>query len=281
MKELLQLITIAGVFLMAASILLSNQNIKQKISRSLTKERLIQRLESPQMKILFKESGLSISDHTVNLVRYGTVLGYIIIDFITRFLTKTSFSTLPLLIGLIIICLTAPIPFTPFSYILNKLKSRHSLNKDSELIGFMKFYENNLVRAHPLQLHVFVRKTAVQFNTIQKELFLLSEMLIDKNLEESLDWWVKNYPEGHPFINEIRTIILSTQNTDHLEAKRYIESQAKYLSQLASDQYKKKGMFAGDIAKILNSAPSILSFIMITIFAFMYLMIIRSQSSFY
>lgn len=278
MREFLQLITVAGVFYLCGLVLLSNTQIRHRISTTLTKERIERRFESERMRQMFKDSGLNISSKIVNILRYCGVCAYIVLDAIIRFLTNQPMSWLPILIGMFTIFLTSSLPLTPMTLLMSKLKSRHSISRDSELIAFIKFYESNRLREHPMQLHYFCRRVAGQFSIINSELYRLSEMLVDKKIEEALNWWILQYPSNHEFISEIRTIIMTSENASREEVQAYLQSQSQYLIKLSSDQYRKKGMFAGDMAKILTGIPAILTFIMIICFVFMYLMIIRSQT---
>lgn len=278
MREFLQLMTVAGVFYLSGLILISNHIIRNKLSNKYSKEKIIARFESEKLKQMFVDSGMNWSAKIYNIVRFGGASGYIIIDLIFRYITQASFSPIPLLIVLILLFLTAPLPLTPVSFLLQKLSQRHFIARESELIGFLKFYENNRSRSNPIQLHTFCKRVSGNFIHIRGELLQLSERLIDRDLEESLDWWVNQYPKDHEFLGEIRTIILTTESSNAIDAKKYLETQNQYLIKLSSDHYKKKGMFAGDIAKILNGIPSLLSFVMIITFVFMYLMIIRQQT---
>lgn len=280
MREFLQLVTIAGVFYLAALILYSNNTIRNKLTNTFSKEKIISRFESEKFKKMFSDSGISISSKMVNLVRFGGSAGYVIIDLLIRYLTSSTFSYIPLLIVLILIFLTSPLPLTPMSFVLGKLKSRYFLQKDSELVGLIKFYENNRARINPVQLHTFFKRVSGSFKLIGPELLELSERLIDKELNEALDWWVNQYPKDHEFIGEIRTIILTTESSSGEEAIKYLNSQNQFLIRLSSDQYKKKGMFVGDIANYLNGIPSVLTFVMVITFVFMYLMIVQKQLTF-
>lgn len=279
MKELFQLITIAGCFYLAGLVLHSNAVVRRRLSHVFSKERVLSRLENEKFREVFKKSGIKWSSSHVNALRFGGVIAYLLLDGISRFLTKMPYSLTPFLLACLVLLVTSTTPISPLMMLLKKLSRRQEIHRDSELIAFTKFYENNRMRDHPMQLHFFCRSVAPQFSIIQHELFQLSERLIDKSMEEALEWWVDQYHSENHFISEVRTMILTSENASREDARQYLQSQSKYLSKLSSDQYKKKGMFAADLAKLVTGIPSILAFAMVIVFVFMYLAIIKNQTN--
>jgi hypothetical protein len=239
---------------------------------------LIHKFHSERLQQMMSNTGIEFASFQINFFRYLIVVSFIVINVISRFFRGDEMSFTPFMFGLIFIICTSPHRFTPWGRILTILRNRRLIKKDSQLISLLRLYENNKMKLQSFQLHAFFNRVSNHFNLIRSELLEVSERIIDQDIQDALDWWVQQYPADHQIMGQIRTILLLTEGMeDQHRAAEYIKSQSEYISKISSDQYKRRWNMIGDYAKVVNSIPSILTFVMIFALVLLYVNLIRSQ----
>ena len=283
MRIFFQLVALAGLIYLIFLILF-HQNNKKLINRwrmQLNPQKVMNRFHSEQMEILFQDAGFKNISRNINFYRWMLVLAYLILSITVELARGNSIGFTPFIVAASAIFITSPLNYAPAGYVLRKVKQQNIIRKDSEIISFLKLYENNRMNEnHYIQFESFCMQMAPHFRFIRKELMQLSERVIDDGLERALDWWVELYPSDHKFISEIRTVLLTTESLDDKsKVLVYLKEQGKIINKISSDQYLRRWTLIGDIAGIFNSIPSLGTFIMIIWLVLLYLNILKSNVS--
>ncbi|MDQ0195501.1 hypothetical protein [Paenibacillus wynnii] len=260
------------------------------VSSSTKQERYLQRLElrwnnfgnrkgNERLQQLLHNGGLSISARKVTMFRYTAALFYLTMQVLGDYIHHDVFSGYDVLVTCLILIITSPSRFLPFGWLLAWLHQKTKIQKDGELISFIRLYENNRLRRDGyMQFGAFCAGTAAHFQYIRQDLYELSEGAIDEGVERAIEAFCAKFPENHAFINDIRSILLATEGMDDdVEAARYLREQGKIISKISSDQYLKKWSFIGDISSIITVIPSIATFLMIVSLAMQYIMLIKGN----
>lgn len=277
------IVAIAGVSYMAVMAIISYNpaRFKNRFRRQLSPERLSQPFQSRKMQDVIENAGWNVSSKKINIFRFLAISGFLMVSYGSAILKNQDIGFWPIFISLIFMICTSSARFTPSGWVLRKLHQRNIIQKDGELIAFVKLYENNrMKRSGYVQLSSFCTQIAPHFEFIGKDLIILSERMIEDGLESAMDWFVSNYPRNHPFIHDIRTILITVESMDDYETvARHLKSQSAIISKISSDQYARRWNYIGDMATIFTSVPSILIFVMVISLVLLYVTIIKNNFS--
>ncbi|MBY9080946.1 hypothetical protein KIH86_12585 [Paenibacillus sp. HN-1] len=281
MDRFFMLAAVIGIIYLAVLIFVSSTEQQERYMLRLRHrwEGLGERLNQGKLAQLLYDSGLMISARKVTLLRYSAALLYVLAQTLGSYIRGVPFSWWDLLIGVLILILTSPARFLPLGWVLAWLHQRSVIRKDGELISFLRLYENNRLRKRGYsQFGIFCAEAAGHFVHIRHDLYELSERAVDEGPERAIEWFCKRFPEGHPFIGDIRSILLATEGMDDdLEAASYLKEQGNIIAQISSDQYLRKWSIIGDVATVINVIPSIATFLMIVTLAMQYIMLIKGN----
>ncbi|WP_410513888.1 hypothetical protein PaeBR_05560 [Paenibacillus sp. BR2-3] len=281
MDRLLLLIAVFGVVYLALLVFVSSSSKQERylLRLGLKWNTLGTRMGSDRLQLLLNNSGLSISARKVTMFRYCAGLLYFTLQAAGDYIRESPFSGYDLLITFLILVITSPSRFLPFGWLLAWLHQKTLIQKDGELISFIRLYENNRLRKHGyMQFGAFCAGIARHFQHIRQDLYELSERAVDEGTDRAIEWFCCKFPDNHAFINDIRSILLATEGMDDdTEAARYLREQGKIISKISSDQYLKKWSFIGDISSIINVIPSIATFLMIVSLAMQYILLIKGN----
>lgn len=281
MDRLLLLITVIGIVYFALLVFVSTSSKQERylVRLGIRWNALGERVERDRLQQLLNDSGLSISARKVTLFRYSAALIYLLTQLLSDFIRSNPFSIYDPLIALLILVISSPMPYFPFGWVLAWLHQKTVIQKDGELISFIRLYENNRLRKRGyVQFGAFCGSTAGHFQYIRQDLYELSERAIDEGVEGAIEWFCAKFPDNHSFINDIRSILLATEGMDDdTEAANYLREQGKIISKISSDQYLKKWSFIGDLSTIINVIPSISTFLMIVAMAMQYILLIKGN----
>lgn len=281
MDRLLLLITVIGIVYFALLVFVSTSSKQERylVRLGIRWNALGERVERDRLQQLLNDSGLSISARKVTLFRYSAALIYLLTQLLSDFIRSNPFSIYDPLIALLILVISSPMPYFPFGWVLAWLHQKTVIQKDGELISFIRLYENNRLRKRGyVQFGAFCGSTAGHFQYIRQDLYELSERAIDEGVEGAIEWFCAKFPDNHSFINDIRSILLATEGMDDdTEAANYLREQGKIISKISSDQYLKKWSFIGDLFTIINVIPSISTFLMIVAMAMQYILLIKGN----
>lgn len=281
MDRLLLLITVIGIVYFALLVFVSTSSKQERylVRLGIRWNALGERVEGDRLQQLLNNSGLSISARKVTLFRYSAALIYLLTQLLSDFIRSNSFSIYDPLIALLILVISSPMRYFPFGWVLAWLHQKTVIQKDGELISFIRLYENNRLRKRGyVQFGAFCGSAAGHFQYIRQDLYELSERAIDEGVEGAIEWFCAKFPDNHSFINDIRSILLATEGMDDdKEAANYLREQGKIISKISSDQYLKKWSFIGDLSTIINVIPSISTFLMIVAMAMQYILLIKGN----
>ncbi|AIQ45481.1 hypothetical protein R70723_05905 [Paenibacillus sp. FSL R7-0273] len=281
MERLLLLIAVCGVVYLSLLVFVSSSTRQERYALRLGIKwaSFGEKLENERLQQLLYSSGLSVSAGKITIFRYSAALIYLAVQAVGRFVRVAPFSGTDLLVALLILMISSPMRYLPFGWLLAWLHQKTLIQKDGELISFIRLYENNRLRKRGyVQFGAFCAGTANQFYHIRQDLFELSERAVDEGTEKAIEWFCSKFPEGHAFINDIRSILLATEGMDDdTEAANYLREQGKIITKISSDQYLKKWSFIGDVSTLINVIPSIATFLMIVSLAMQYIMLIKGN----
>lgn len=281
MDRILVLTAIFGVVYLALLVFVSSSSKQERYLQRLGIKwnNLGNRKGNEQLQQLLYNSGLSISARKVTLFRYSAALLYFTLQVMGDYIRRNPFSGYDLFVACLILVITSPSRFLPFGWLLVWFHQKTKIQKDGELISFIRLYENNRLRRFGyVQFGAFCAGTAEHFQYIRQDLYELSERATDEGVERAIEAFCSKFPDNHPFINDIRSILLATEGMDDdTEAAGYLREQGKIISKISSDQYLKKWSFIGDISSIINVIPSIATFLMIVSLAMQYIMLIKGN----
>ncbi|MEK3762719.1 hypothetical protein MKZ07_30515 [Paenibacillus sp. FSL P4-0338] len=281
MDRLLLLIAVTGVVYLALLVFVSSSSRQERYVLRLGQQwkAFGERVHNERLQQLLDQSGLSISAAKITLFRYSAAFLYLLVQATGDFVRSERMSIYDPLIALLILVITSPQRVLPFGWVLSWLHQKTLIQKDGELISFIRLYENNRLRKRGyVEFGAFCAGTANHFSYIRQDLYELSERAVDEGTERAIEWFCSKFPENHMFINDIRSILLATEgmDDDH-EAAKYLQEQGKIITKISSDQYLKKWSFIGDISTIINVVPSIATFLMIVSLAMQYIMLIKGN----
>ncbi|MEK3771074.1 hypothetical protein MKY14_21260 [Paenibacillus sp. FSL R5-0887] len=281
MDRLLLLITVIGIVYVALLVFVSSSSKQERylVRLGIRWNSLVEHVQSDRFQQLLNECGLSISARKVTLFRYSAAIIYLFSQVVSDFIRSVPFSIYDPLIALLILIISSPMRYLPLGWVLAWLHQKTNIQKDGELISFIRLYENNRLRKRGyVQFGAFCGSTAGHFQYIRQDLYELSERAVDEGVEGAIEWFCAKFPDNHHFINDIRSILLATEGMDDdTEAANYLREQGKIISKISSDQYLKKWSFIGDLSTIINVIPSIATFLMIVAMAMQYILLIKGN----
>lgn len=281
MDRLLLLIAVFGIVYIALLVFISSSSKQERyiLRLKLKWKSLGERVQGDKLQQVLDDSGLTISAGKITLFRYSAALLYLTIRVASDFIQSDSFSGYDLLIAILILLVSSPKRYLPLGWLLAWLHQKTLIQKDGELISFIRLYENNRLRKRGyVQFGAFCGSTAGHFQYIRQDLYELSERAVDEGVEGAIEWFCAKFPDNHSFINDIRSILLATEgmDDDH-EAANYLREQGRIIAKISSDQYLKKWSFIGDVSTIINVIPSIATFLMIVSLAMQYILLIKGN----
>ena len=281
MDRLLLIFAVFGIVYVALLVFVSTSSKQERyiLRLGLKWKSLEERVQDDRLQRVLNDSGLSISARKITMFRYSAALIYLVIQVVSNFVRSESFSVYDPLIAVLILMVSSPIRYFPLGWILAWLHQNTLIQKDGELISFIRLYENNRLRKRGyVQFGAFCGSTAGHFQYIRQDLYELSERAVDEGVEGAIEWFCAKFPDNHSFINDIRSILLATEGMDDdTEAANYLREQGKIIAKISSDQYLKKWSFIGDLSTIINVIPSIATFLMIVSLAMQYILLIKGN----
>lgn len=147
MDRLLLLISILGVVYLSLLVFVSSSRQERYVHRLGVKWKALgERVQNERLQQLLHGSGLSISASKITLFRYSAALIYLAVQVTGDFIRAVPFSIYDLLIAVLILLITSPLRYLPFGWLLAWLHQKALIQKDGELISFIRLYENNRLR---------------------------------------------------------------------------------------------------------------------------------------
>lgn len=249
--------------------------------KQLTFENFRHRLESEKLQILLNNAGIPSASGNINFFRYGAAGLYLILQLAVGYIRKEQPTATDFIIPAVIIMATSSAKFAPLGALLRKVHTNKISKKDGELISFLKLYENNRMkkRGHT-EFSSFCAQVASHSKYIRQDLYELSQRSIDEGVEKGIDWFCNQFPANHPFIADVRSIMLATESMSaDDDAISYLNNQSKIIGKISADQYERKMGNIGSVATLITLTPAMATFLMIVVLSLLYVMIIKNQYS--
>lgn len=237
------------------------------------------KFESEKLQTLLNNAGLKASSKRINLFRYSAAIAYVSVQVLNSFLRYQPFPLVDILIGIGIIALSSHARYLPLGLILRRMHHNEFVRKDGELISFLRQYENNRLRKKgSTEFGTYCAQVAPNLDYLRSDLYGMSERCVDLGTENAIKWFCDQFPSNHPFINDIRSILLATEGKNNdSEAAQYLSSQSKSISKISSDHYLRKWTRIGEYLTIVATIPSIATFLMVVVLAMKYILLIKGN----
>lgn len=276
MQQIFVFIFLIGLVSLVTLILIAANPYKASSYRQqLHPSRLINRLQSQKLQEILDHAGIDMTAKFYNLFRWGAAITYLVFDGIERWIDHEAYSFRPFLIALLWIVCTSPLRYAPIGWLFRKLQFNRMIKKNGELISFLRLYANNRLKQRGyVQLSAFCDSVADYFKLIGKDIKALSLRLVEDDTEPALDWFVGRFPKNHPFIKDIRSIVLAAESFNHAEeAREFLKQQNESIANISRDQYASRWKFIGELANIFNTIPSILTTLMLLVLVLIHITI--------
>lgn len=214
---------------------------------------------------ILENAGLRINSNQFNLIRYSVIGLVIVYGYGSYFVKGLSLDFRPVAIAILIYLSTTTQKYAPVMIIFRSMQKSKERKRNSELVSFLKTYQaNKRNAAYQLPLSSLCNQVAENYTYIQSDLKMLSTLITEENLMHALDWWRKRFDERHPFFEQFKNIIATTENEpDHEKSIEYLQSQSDTIANISSKIYKEKWDAINTIATVFNAIPSLLAFVMI------------------
>lgn len=256
-ETLFLLLTVVGFCLLAYAI------ADVRLHKKFHPELIAEKFQSEPLQKAFRDAGLNVSAQKFLLIRFFGFVGYEAVLALSSWISGSSFPIVPALIGVLLLLATSTVPVSPLGLALSWLKKRHDLRKDAELISFLILYEKSWKRRGYQQFSEFCRQRAAESKYLQPDLLILARRVDEEGIEKALDHFVSRFPPDHPFVKDIRSIIIAVEGMKDSDAAiKYLEDQSRIISGISSDVYSRKWKLIGDIGNIFNTLPAMILFLM-------------------
>lgn len=236
------------------------------------------KLQSEALQQVLRNAGLNVSAKRFNFFRIFTSALLLFLGYGSAIVRGEDLAITPLAIVFLLWFSTSPNRFTLGGLIYSRLKKFQTIKRNGELMSFLKLYENNK-RLNNLRFEHFLKRVAPHFTLIGKELIILSERVTDEGLEEGLKWFSAQYP-NHPFVPNICTIILATEEREGEDVIQYLDQESHTIARISNDLYMSRWNTLSSLVTVLNSFPSFAMFFLIIILVVYYTVLVQSQIHF-
>lgn len=281
MQRVFMLISVVGIVYVAFVIFLSSgkKETNNLLRKQLTMKNFRHRMESEKLQHLLNNAGIPSASGNINLFRYGAAGLYLILQLTIGYIRKQPPAATDFIIPAGIILVTSSGKFAPLGAFLRKVHSDQISKKDGEIISFLKLYENNRMKKRgTTEFSSFCNQVASHSKYLRQDLYELSQRSIDEGVEKAIDWFCNQFPANHPFINDVRSIMLATESMSSDEdAISYLNNQSKIIAKISADQYLRRWSNIGSISTFITITPAMATFLMIVVLSLMYVMIIKNQ----
>lgn len=208
-----------------------------------------------EIEIILKKAGnpLGLTAYRYQLFRYGIILSLGIYYFVFPLVIQQRFVFWVLPIVILLLLASSPkLPFSLFTFVMNKLASIHESRKNNEIFQLydLLISEIELMESHQVNMYHVLKNLYKNFYSIQPE---LQELLQPANWKEdptpALEHFAEriNTSEAHMLIN-----ILSKfdKHTDKEVAVASLESNAELFATNKIENYRMRKKLTYDLALI-------------------------------
>lgn len=262
MRNAFVLLSFVGLAYFAMLVATSQPTVRSMFRRQLNIKRLTDRLHSEAFQEILRKSGISLSAKRFNLFRIFLSAVVLVVGYGSVIFRNEPPTPIPLLLIFLIWYATSPHRYTLGGVIYSALQKRQITKKNGELISFLKLYENNK-RLQNLSIEHFLKRIAPHFRLLRKELIILSERVTDDGVQEALNWFVRQFPPDHPYVGQIRTIIMVTEGKEGEEVVKYLDQESYTIARISNDLYLSRWNFISTLATVVNAIPSMAMFALI------------------
>jgi hypothetical protein len=108
---------------------------------------------------------------------------------------------------------------------------------------------------------------------LRHDLLLLSQRVTVSGLEAAFHWLEKRHPAHH----EVFTIVQTTERLGQAEAIRFLQENGRMLTKLSSDRYERRWKTVGQWLNLLNTLPSMATFVMMLVLVLQYVALLKGR----
>lgn len=276
MRNAFVLSSFVGLAYLAVLVATAQPAVRKMFRRQFNPRRLADRLQSEAFQEILRQAGINITAKRLNLFRLYLSAGILLAGYGPAFFQNEQPTTIPLILVFLVWFLTSPRPFTLGGFIYSRLTRRQQNRKNGELMSLLKLYENNK-RLQDLKFEHFLKRVAPHFRLLKNDLIILSERVTDDGLHDALNWFVNQFPPNHPFVGQIRTIILATEGKEGEEAVRYLDQESHTIARISNDMYLSRWNTISAFATVVNAIPSFAMFFLIILLVLYHITLVREQ----
>jgi hypothetical protein len=227
---------------------------------------------------LLSDAGLGWKAAHVQAIRFGVAAVYPLYTYVTKVLLHEPFTVAPVMVAMLWLLGTSPARISPLGLLVHARKKHVAAKRDSEWIAFLRLYENNhRNKQRSLQFSAFCEQIAPYLPHLRHDLLVLSQRVTVDGMEKAFEWLESRFPVHHPFIHEVFAIVQTTERLGSEEAVRFLYENSRVLTKLSSDQYERRWKTIGQWLNVLNTVPSMATFLMMVVLILLYVSMIKSQ----
>ena len=232
--------------------------------RRLVEEKL---LNSEGVRRAFEAFGVRWKVRVYQSVRYLTAAGWIVYAYGSALMTGEKLTTGPLLAAALIVALTSTIPFSPVWWFFRWKKRREELERDGELIAFVRLFEMGRGRT---SLPVFCVQVSGYFSALRTDLLELSRRLTAEGQDRAFAWFESRFPKRHEYIHHVTLLLRQPQETREVSG---------FLEKLSRSHFERRWKLIGPWLSVMNVVPSFVVMVMVVMLVVQYVTIVKNQIS--
>lgn len=226
------------------------------------------------MRRLLADAGLGWKTSHVQVIRFGAAVLFLVYAYGSVLWRQEDLSLAPIFVTAVWLLGTSPVRFSPFGLFAHVRKTVAATRRDGEWIVFLRLYENNRRNHHRgLQFAAFCEQVAPYLPLLRHDLLLLSQRVTVSGLEKAFKWLEERFPSHH----EVFAIVQTTERLGNAEAVRFLHENSRVLTKLSSDRYERRGKAVGQWLNLLNTLPSMTTFLMMLVLVLLYVTMIKNQ----
>lgn len=231
---------------------------------------------SERWRSLLEDAGFHWKVSHVQAMRIGVSAVYLFYAYGASIVLHEPFTIAPVILATGWWMATSPVRFSPLGLFIHVRKAYAAAKRGGEWIVFLRLYENNRRNKHrSLQFSAFCEQAAPYLPMLRHDLLILSQRVTVGGLEKAFEWLESRFPDHH----EVFAIIQTTERLGAEEAVRFLSENNRVLTKLSSDQYERRWKTVGQWLNMLNTVPSMATFLMMVVLVMLYVTLIKSQVS--
>jgi len=223
---------------------------------------------------LLVDAGLHWKASHVQAIRFGAAAIFLLYAYGAALWRQEDLSLVPVTVVAAWLLGTSPVRFSPLGLLVHVRRTVAAARRDGEWMVFLRLYENNRRNPHrSLQFSAFCEQVGPYLPMLRHDLLMLSQRVTVSGLEKAFEWLEERFPAHH----EVFAIIQTTERLGNAEAVRFLHENSRVLTKLSSDRYERRWKAVGQWLNLLNTLPSMATFLTMLVLVLLYVTMIKSQ----